>query len=100
VTDNTKVRVQERKWMLRITRTANGKVVFKLSGQLSAENIGDLEKLLNVEASGRRIVLELKDLTLVDQDTVSFLKRAEANGIMLENCPAYIRQWIKQDKAK
>ena len=86
--------------MLRITRTANGKVVFKLSGQLSAENIGDLEKLLNAEASGRRIVLELKDLTLVDQDIVRFLKRSEANGIMLENCPAYIRQWIKQDKAK
>ena len=84
--------------MLRITRTANGEVVFRLSGQMSAENIGELERLFGAEASGRRIVLELKDLTLVDQHIVSFLKRSEANGIKLENCPAYIRQWIRQQE--
>ena len=84
--------------MLRITRIANGKVVFKLSGQMSAENVGELETLFRAEASGRRILLDLKDLTLVDQDIVSFLKRSEANGIKLENCPAYIRQWMKQQK--
>jgi len=84
--------------MLRITRTANGEVVFKLSGQMSIENIGELERLFSAEASGRRIVLELKDLTLVDQDIISFLKCSEANGIKLENCPAYIRQWIRQQK--
>lgn len=86
--------------MLRITRTANGEVVFKLSGQMSAENISELEALFSAEAIGRRIVLDLKDLTLVDQDIVSFLKRCEVNGIKLENCPAYIRQWIKQQEAK
>ena len=84
--------------MLRITRIANGEVVFKLSGQMSAENIGELETLFRAEANGRRILLDLKDLSLVDQDMVSFLKRSEANGIKLENCPAYIRQWIKQQK--
>ncbi len=84
--------------MLRITRTANGEVVFKLSGQLGAENIGELERLFGAEASGRPIVLELKDLTLVDQDIVRFLIRSEANGIKLENCPAYIRQWMNQQK--
>ena len=86
--------------MLRITRTANEEVVFKLSGQLSAENISELETLFSAEASGRHIALELKDVTLVDQDIVSFLKRSEANGIKLANCPAYIRQWVKQQKAK
>lgn len=85
--------------MLRITRTANGEVVFKLSGQMSLENIGELERLLSAEANGRRIVLDLKDLTLVDQDIVSFLKRSEAGDIKIENCPAYIRQWIKQQKS-
>jgi hypothetical protein len=97
-TDITEARIQKRKWMLRITRTANGEVVFKLSGQMSIENIGELERLFSAEASGRRIVLELKDLTLVDQDIISFLKCSEANGIKLENCPAYIRQWIRQQK--
>jgi hypothetical protein len=84
--------------MLRITRMANGAVVFKLSGQMTAENLGELETLFSAEASGRRILLDLKDLTLVDQGIVSFFKRSEANGIKLENCPAYIRQWIKQER--
>ena len=84
--------------MLKITRTANGEVVFKLTGRMGAENVSELEKLLSAEASGRRIVLDLKDLTLVDQEVVSFLRRCEADGIELENCPAYVREWFKQEK--
>ena len=80
--------------MLKITRAANGEVIFKLSGRMGAENIGELEKLISAEASGRRIVLDLKDLRLVDQDVVSFLRRCEADSIQLKNCPAYIREWI------
>jgi anti-anti-sigma regulatory factor len=86
--------------MLRITRTANGKVVFKLSGQLSAENIGELERLFSAETSGRRVVFDLKDLMLVDQGVVSFLGRCETDGIEIENCPAYIRKWIEQDRER
>lgn len=81
--------------MLKITRATNGEVVFKLSGRLDAENVSELEVLFSAECSGRRIVLDLEDLTLVDQDVVSFLRRCEADGIQLKNCPAYIREWIK-----
>jgi hypothetical protein len=88
------LRILRRGWMLKITRAANGAVVLKLSGRIGAENIGELEKLISAEASGRRIVLDLKDLRLVDQDVVSFLRRCEANSIQLKNCPAYIREWI------
>ena len=84
--------------MLKITRAANGAVVFKLSGRIGAENIGELEKLISAEASGRRIVMDLKDLRLVDQDVVSFLRRCEANSIQLKNCPAYIREWITGER--
>ena len=80
--------------MLKITRVGNGKTVFTLSGRMGAENVAELETLVSAEASGRRIVLDLKDLTLVDQDAVSFLKRCEADGIQLKNCPAFIREWI------
>jgi anti-anti-sigma regulatory factor len=80
--------------MLKITRVGNGKTVFTLSGRMGAENVAELETLASAEASGRRIVLDLKDLTLVDQDAVNFLKRCEADGIQLNNCPAYIREWI------
>ena len=45
--------------MRKITRAANGEVVFKLSGRMARE----LETLLSAEESGRRVVLDLKDLT-------------------------------------
>jgi hypothetical protein len=57
-----------------------------------------LETLVRKEADGRRIVLDLKDLTLVDQDAVSFLKPCEADNITLKNCPAYIREWITRER--
>jgi anti-anti-sigma regulatory factor len=84
--------------MLKITRAANGEVVFKLSGRMDAENLTELETLMTSEADDRRIVLDLRDLTLVDQDAVSFLKRCEADNITLKNCPAYIREWIAGER--
>jgi len=78
--------------VLKITRAANGEVVIKLSGRMDAENLAELETLMTSEADSRRVVLDLRDLTLVDQDAVSFLKRCEADNITLKNCPAYIRE--------
>jgi hypothetical protein len=66
---------------------------------MERENIPELETLLNAEASGRHVLLDLSDLTLVDQGVVSFLKRSEAGGIDLKNCPAYVREWMKQEKS-
>ena len=83
--------------MLKITRAGNGEVVFKLSGRMDAENLAELETLMTSEADGRRIILDLRDLTLVDQDAVSFL-RCEADNITLKNCPAYIREWITRGR--
>ena len=84
--------------MLKIQRSSNGQVVIKLSGRMNAENVGELETLVSEESKGRRIVLDLKDLTLVDQDAISFLKRCEADNITLKNCPAYIREWITRER--
>jgi hypothetical protein len=64
---------------------------------MDTENLAELETLMASEADGRRIVLDLIDLTLVDQDAVSFLKRCEADNITLKNCPAYIREWITRE---
>ena len=84
--------------MLKITRAANGEMVFKLSGRMDAENVSELQTLFTAEADSRRIVLDLRDLTLVDQDAVSFLNRCEADNITLKNCPAYIREWITRER--
>jgi hypothetical protein len=80
--------------MLRIRRSANDQVVFTLSGQMEEEPIAELETLISAEANGSRIVLDLKDVTLVNENALIFLVRCEANSITLINCPAYVREWI------
>lgn len=84
--------------MLKIERIDSGDLVFKLSGRMCAENVGELETLIRAEASGRRVILDLKDLRLVDQEVVSFLRRCEADNIHLENCRAYISKWIAGER--
>ena len=83
--------------MLRIQRTANGDVVFTVSGRLEADNLSELSALLAAEQGGRNRVLDLKDLVLVDADAVRFLRVCEADGIVLRSCPPYIRAWIVRD---
>jgi anti-anti-sigma regulatory factor len=84
--------------MLKITRAQSGEAVFKLSGRMDAENVSELESLLNAESRENIIVLDLKELRLVDQDVVSFFRRCEVGGIQLKNCPAYIREWIDGER--
>ena len=80
--------------MLKIQRTANGDVVFTIAGRLKPDNVGELFQLLAVEPADRSIVLDLKDLVLVDREAVRFLHRCEGQGIVLRNCPPYIRVWM------
>jgi hypothetical protein len=80
--------------MLKIQRTANGEVVFCISGQLQADSLGELTNLLASESSGRPLTLELKDLVLVDRVAVGFLRACAAKGIALRNCPPYVQEWM------
>ena len=73
--------------------------MFTLSGRMEAENAAELETLTRSEEKGRPIVLDLKDLTLANQDAINFLERCEAAGITLKNCPAYVREWIMSQKS-
>jgi anti-anti-sigma regulatory factor len=83
---------------LRIQRSAKRDVVtFTLSGRIRAEEVVELQRLFEVEGQDHRIVLDLREVRLVDQDAVRFLARCEANGTQLENCPAYIREWIVRE---
>src|SRR6266496_726972 len=76
--------------MLRIQREANGHVVLRISGRLGGENLTELKKLIESDETDRRIVLDLRELTLVDQEAVRFLEQCDSNGIELQNCPPYI----------
>ena len=86
--------------MLKIQRKANSRILFTLSGRIEAEDIDELRRLLELEEPGRHIALDLKDVTLVDRDAIKFLTDREADGIKLENCPPYVREWIGRESGQ
>ena len=83
--------------MLKIQRTANGDVVFTVSGRLEGRNVSELSALLAADDNGRIRVLDLKDVVLVDGDVVRFLCGCVNDGIVLRNCPPYIRAWMARE---
>ena len=84
--------------MLRIQRSSNSRDVFTLSGEIDEEQIEELKALIRSGGQGRPIVLDLKSVTLVDRESISFLQHCEADGATLENCPAYVREWITRNR--
>jgi anti-anti-sigma regulatory factor len=84
--------------MLKIQRATNGETVFRLIGRMDVENVKELKEVFQAEARGRLVVLDLRDLVLVDQAAVKFLERCEGDRIELRNCPAYIREWITRER--
>ena len=69
-------------------------MVFTLSGRIDNEHIAELEALIAAERKDRRIILDLKDMTLTGQDGINFLAKCEAADVALANCDPYVREWI------
>lgn len=87
--------------MLNIQRqSSNGRVVLSLSGRIEMEDVAELQRLLSLEAADQIIVLDFEDVTLIDRDAVKLLANWEADSIQLENCPAYIREWIGAERGQ
>jgi len=85
--------------MLRITKKINGhQVIFRVSGQLTAENVAETEALIAAERNGKRIVLDCTDLRSVDGEAVKFLEKWEADSIKLKKCGRYIRERIRRER--
>lgn len=61
---------------------------------MSEENLNELRSVIALEQNAPGIVLDLKDVTLVDREVVQFLEQCETYKVTLRNCPAYIRAWI------
>ncbi len=70
-------------------------LVLSISGRLGEEGL----ELVRMALDGRRLVaIELAEVELVSNDAVQLLVRAEAEGIELRSCPAYIREWITSEQ--
>lgn len=86
--------------MLRVRPAANAEVVLTLSGRMNAENLAELERLIRSEVKGRRIALDLKDLTLVGRDAVVFLGRCEAGSFKAEEIVRHIVSGLTEKKRR
>jgi hypothetical protein len=84
--------------MLKILRTTDSNIVFTLIGRLEAENIAEVRGLLAAESPGQAVALDLTDLVLVGRDAVRFLRSCERDGIVLRNCPQFIRIWMEREE--
>jgi predicted metal-binding protein len=81
----------------RIERSARQRfTVFTLSGRMEAEQVAELKEFF--DGDYRSIILDLRDLRLADRNAVRFLRGCEADGMKLENCPAYVREWMDKEQ--
>ena len=81
--------------MWKVQQAMEGELmVLNLIGRLEGTQLQELQQLISSQAASREVVLDLDQLRLVDQETVTFLTLCEALGVKLQRCPAYIREWI------
>ena len=70
-------------------------LVLCISGRIAAE---DVEVVRTAFDERGVVAIEVAEVELVDGDAVKLLAQAEAEGIELRNCPAYIREWITKER--
>jgi hypothetical protein len=83
----------------RIETEARGRfTAFILSGRIEKPAIAELRRLFELQTDYRDIVLDLKDVSVVDREGMRFFISCEADGVKLENCTPYIREWMEREK--
>ena len=74
--------------------TEQGPVLY-ISGRLAEQDLD----VVRVALEGDRVAaIELSEVELVSRDAVKLLVQAENEGIELRSCPAYIREWITNER--
>ena len=82
---------------LRIDASFDGATVtLQLIGRMEHAGLAELEA--QVRRHRPRLVLDLDDVTLVDDAVVRFLIACEAEGIELQHCPSYVREWMDSER--
>lgn len=71
---------------------------FSLIGHLQAEYLHEIRELIRREP--RRVLLDLREVHLVDRKAVEFLAACEGDGVTLRNCSPYIRHWIDLEEVR
>ena len=81
--------------MLKIQRsTEGGHARLALSGRIEEQHLAELHRVIEEDFCRHVVTLDLEEVRLVDRDVVGVLARWGSAGIRLENCPAYLHEWI------
>jgi anti-anti-sigma regulatory factor len=85
--------------MIRIeTSVRRDRVIFTVIGRIESNSLPELKRLL--ESHNTPVILDLKGVRLVDREVVTFLADFEAEKGRITNCPTYIREWIRRERAE
>ena len=83
--------------MLRIeTETDGRRVILRLIGRIRSNCIAELRERVH----RRTCILDLAEVDLVDLQSVRFLSDCQDQKIELRNCPPYILEWIRRERAE
>jgi predicted metal-binding protein len=83
----------------RIETAVRGPVtVFSLCGRIEKQAIAELRRLFEFQTDYHDIVIDLKEVGIVDREVMRFFMSCEADGMKLENCTPYIREWMEREK--
>jgi len=69
-------------------------ITYGLGGHISKESLPELEAAIRSGGAQHRVVLDLAEVTLLDQVTARYFGEKLRDGVVLVNCPSYIRHWI------
>ena len=87
--------------MLKITPIRENQLSLKirLCGQLTAEYLPEIERLLTEKPSTLATTsLNLENVTFVDRAAMVFLCSAKTRNITIEHCPPYVTLWMQQER--
>ena len=85
--------------MIRIeTSVRQGRVIFTVIGRIQSNDLPELKRV--IESHCAPVILDLRGVRLVDREVVTFLADFEANNGRITNCPNYIREWIRSERAE
>jgi anti-anti-sigma regulatory factor len=84
--------------MLKIDTSSSNRseIVVTLTGWVRREHLEEIERVVTQSlAAGRRIWLDLHDVSLVDREAVDFFAAGPGRFAALRSCPTYLREWLK-----
>lgn len=79
-------------------RSHEGTTTISLIGNFQSEDLSELKEQFRLTDNEGRVVLDLKEVTLVDLDIVRFLALWKASGVTLVNCAQYIQDWMRREQ--